>query len=163
MATLRRPAPRDLPDDPSRLRADAHDLRTFALRLAVIVALTLAVVAVWSQWDTAPPPAPAPTLQGAELAISAPQGEFRIDLPPTANGAATVPRQPNAIPRPPELPEPPQPGEFIRFIVQPGDTLFDISTVYGVSIDDLLRFNPALGDGSLVDVGALVWIPVFDE
>lgn len=163
MATLRQSAPRDLPDDPSRLRADAHDLRTFALRLAVIVALTVAVVAVWSEWGAAGLSAPAPVLQSADLAISVPQGEVRIDVPPTGNGAATVPRQPNAIPRPPELPEPAPPDEFIRFIVQPGDTLFDISTVYGVGIDDLLRFNPALGDGSLVDVGQLVWVPVFDE
>lgn len=163
MATLRRPAPRDLPDDPSRLRADAHDVRSYALRLAVIVGLTVGVVAVWSHWDAGPTNSPAPILQGADLALSAPQGELRIDLPLAAGGAGGVPRQPNAIPRPPELPEPPQPREFVRFIVQRGDTLFDISTVYGVSIDDLLRFNPALGDGSLVDVGEVVWIPVFEE
>jgi LysM repeat protein len=56
-----------------------------------------------------------------------------------------------------------QPLRFERFIVQPGDTLFDISAVYGVSIDDLLRFNPNLGNGARIDIGQLVRIPVFAE
>jgi len=67
--------------------------------------------------------------------------------------------RPNALPRPPEQSQPIQPSSFVRFTAQHGDTIYDRSTVYGVSIDDILRFNPTLGDGTQISIGQLIFVP----
>ena len=158
-------------NDPSHVRAAAHDVRVYLIRLILIAALTGAVVAVWAT-QGAPAPSALPGNastseiaigQGGSAAITAPAAERRGSVAPTSIdiGPAVVP-QPNAIPRPPERAEPQTPAEFIRFTVAPADTVFDISVVYGVSIAEILRYNPNLGEGSQVDVGQLIYVPVFE-
>ena len=145
-------------------------------RLLAVILLTGLVVLVWSLRDEPAPSATAPGAPGITLIgggvqaaptaeIAAPQGaSVPIQGPTTlsADDAAAVdlPRlRPNALPRPPELVEPIQPGRFIRFTAQPGDTIYDVSIVYGVTIDEILRFNPALGDGTQIRVGQLIFVP----
>lgn len=143
-------------------------------RLLAVVLLTVAVVFVWSlRGDPAPAavePAPAISVVPADSPAPA---EARISLPdatlpsqgPIVFSATPAPPSalpqlhPHALPRPPEPADPVQPAGFIRFIAQPGDTLYDVSVVYGVSIDELLRFNPGLGDGANIVVGQVIFIP----
>lgn len=143
-------------------------------RLLAVTLLTVAVVVIWSlRGDPAPPavePAPAISVVPADAPAPA---EARISLPnatppsqgPVVFSAAPAPPpalprlHPHALPRPPEPADPHQPAEFIRFIAQPGDTLYDVSVVYGVSIEQLLRFNPGLGDGANIVVGQVIFIP----
>ncbi|PZC43091.1 MAG: LysM repeat-containing protein [Chloroflexi bacterium] len=145
-------------------------------RLIAVVLLTVAVVIVWSLRDDASPRLgdsiqaitvvgqDAQTAPAAQIApptgatATATQGpvQFTLDTGP----ATALPQlRLNALPRPPELSEPLQPGSFIRYLVQRGDTVHDISLVYGVSIDDILRFNPTLGDGTQIDVGQVIFVP----
>ena len=159
-------------DDPSRVRAAAHDVRVYLLRLILIAALTGVVVAVWATQDDARPRAlPGTVLATSELSsgqaasstITAPAAEQRGSAaPPNITAEPAVVPQPNAIPRPPAQPEPLTPAEFIRFTVAPADTVFDISVVYGVSIAEILRYNPNLGDGSQIDVGQLIFVPLYE-
>ena len=159
-------------DDPSQVRAAAHDVRVYLLRLILIAALTSLVVAVWATQDDAEPtalPGTAPAtsalsgVQGASSTITAPAAEQRGSAaPPNISAGPAVVPQPNAIPRPPEQPEPLTPTEFVRFSVARADTVFDISVVYGVSIAEILRYNPNLGDGSQVDVGQLIFVPIYE-
>lgn len=145
-------------------------------RLLVVILLTGLVVLVWSLQDTPSSSATATAVPGitviggAEQAaptaeIAAPQGASVPIQGPTALSAAAaagvdLPRlRPNALPRPPEPAEPIQPGSFIRFTAQRGDTIYDVSIVYGVTIDEILRFNPALGDGTQIGVGQLIFVP----
>jgi hypothetical protein len=151
-------------DDPSRIRAQAHDPGVYLARLLVIAALTAIVVAVWAIADDPPPSVALPATQVVEANITAPPAEIRD---PTAAVAVAPARAvtplPNALPRPPERPEPLTPDEFISYLVQPGDVIFDIARFNGATVDDLLRFNPGLGDGTRIDVGQIIMIPVFDE
>jgi LysM repeat protein len=156
-------------EDPSHVRAAAHDVRVYLVRLILIAALTGVVVGVWATQDDAAPTATALSTSDlsdeadASSTITAPAAEQRgTAAPPSiAAGPAVVP-QPNAIPRPPERAEPQTPAEFVRFTVAPADTVFDISVVYGVSIAEILLYNPNLGDGSQVDVGQLIFVPVYE-
>jgi LysM repeat protein len=160
-------------DDPSLVRARAHDSRVYLVRLLLIAALTGIVVGVWSvsDDDASPRVLTSAVTQGqvegngvVRNSITAPTPEVRAaQSAPITPTASVVTPLPNAIPRPPEFSEPETPSDFIRFIVQRGDTVFDISLVYGVAVEDLLRFNPNLGDGTRVDVGQAVMIPVLDE
>lgn len=151
-------------DDPSRVRAQAHDPWVYLLRLLVIAALTAIVVGVWAISDDPPTSIALPATQVVETNITAPPPEIRggetsITTIPTR--AATP--LPNALPRPPEWPEPVTPKEFISYLVQSGDSIFIIARFNGATVDDLLRFNPGLGDGTRIDVGQIIMIPVFDE
>lgn len=143
-------------------------------RLLTVILLTALVVLVWSLEDEPAPSATAApgitviggAVQAAPTAeIAAPQGASVPIQGPTAliaadAAAVDLPRlHPNALPRPPEPAEAIQPGSFIRFTAQPGDTIYDVSIVYGVPIDEILRFNPALGDGTQIRVGQLIFIP----
>lgn len=152
-------------------------------RLLAVIVLTGLVVVVWSLRDD-PAPVAGPQAQaitvlgGIEQAtptaeIAAPEGVAALPpgstfdliqgpsaLASDASETADLPRlRPSALPRPPELSEPIQPGSFIHFIAQPGDTIYDVSIVYGVPIDEILRFNPALGDGTQISVGQLIFVP----
>lgn len=163
MASHERFLPRAGRDDPSRVRELAHDGRVYLARLAIIATLTAIVVLVWSEsTGGTPQAAPAQAASVRSGVISAPAPETRVDQ--TLLGASARPQRPsqaNAIPRPPEFPEPARPMNFIHFVVQPGDTIFVISLVYDVAIDDILVFNPDLGDGTRVDVGQVVIVPIF--
>ena len=131
--------------------------RVWLMRMLAVAAATSVVVGVWSTQDDTNP-----SIQ--QSAISAPAPEVtteKLQTSPVLSGVETISVPPNALPRPPELDEPARPNRFERFVVQRGDTLYDVSVVYGVSIDDLLRFNPSLGNGSRIDVGQLVMVPIF--
>ncbi len=135
--------------------------RARLVRLLAVAAATVVVVAVWSLRDDNPQIGPP-----AEARITAPAPEARLgEILPSAGDRLPPPSAlvPDALPRPPEPAEPIQPASFERFIVQRGDTLYDISVVFGVSIDDLLRFNRTLGDGASLSVGQTVLVPVFVE
>ena len=159
----RRPGPSGLP------------ARARLWRVLAVAALTAGAVGVWRLTDdaAAPPPPlagtsgfPVETPATARVDLSLPAPEQRA---PTVGGARNLveaaPTRPfpaDALPQPPELPEPTRPDTFIRFIIQRGDTIYDVSIVYGVSIEEILRYNPALGDGSDVDVGQRVLVPVYE-
>ncbi|HJN93726.1 MAG TPA: LysM domain-containing protein [Dehalococcoidia bacterium] len=150
--------------DPSGLRAQAHDARTYLVRLLIIAALTVIVVAVWAISDDPATTITLPATEVAETRITAPPPEVRSIETPIANRPTqSVAPLPTALPRPPEWPEPLTPAEFIRYLVQPGDIIFDIARFNAATVDDLLRFNPGLGDGTRIDVGLIIMIPVFDE
>ena len=143
------------------------------VRLLAVVLLTVAVVTVWGRRDEPAPVAAEPQVISVVRADPAPAPEARISLPAAAAAtpapaefsagpapAIVLPRlRADALPRPPEPADPVQPAAFIHFIAQPGDTLYDVSVVYGVSIDDLLRFNPGLGDGTQILVGQIIFVP----
>ncbi len=144
------------------------------VRLLAVVVLTVAVVTVWGRRDDPAPVAAEPpqviSVVGAE---PPPAAEARISLPaatvaaqePAQFSAAPAPAvvlprlRADALPRPPEPADPVQATAFIHFIAQPGDTLYDVSVVYGVSIDDLLCYNPGLGDGTQILVGQIIFVP----
>ena len=46
--------------------------------------------------------------------------------------------------------------------MQRGETLVLIAALRGVTLNDLLRFNPELGDGSMLNAGAAIWIPIWE-
>ena len=144
-------------------------------RLLAVVVLTGFVVLIWNWQGPAAPSAgfqdPGITVLGQATAatptaeITAPQGA-RLPAPAGAVSplsdapSVDLPRlRPNALPRPPELPEPIQPTSFIRVIAQPGDSIYLIGVVHEVPIDEILRFNPALGDGTQISVGQLIFVP----
>ena len=144
------------------------------VRLLAVVVLTVAVVMVWGRREDPAPVAVEPAqVISVVRADPPPTPEARISLPtatvatqaPAEFSAAPAPAivlprlRADALPRPPEPADPIQPAAFIHFIAQPGDTLYDVSVVYGVSIDDLLRFNPALGDGTQILVGQIIFVP----
>ena len=129
------------------------------LRLAAIAVLTGAVVAVGGLQGNA-----VPRDTGSVAQITLPDPAARPALGEFAPGDAirSAPALPdNALPRPPDMAEPVQPARFERVTLQRGDTVFDLSVIYGVAIEEILRFNPDLGDGSRVDVGQVVFVPIF--
>lgn len=129
----------------------------------MVAAATAIVVGVWSlDGEDAAPVVTAESI----ASITAPAPEPRSGAAPLPidlgiGGAPSL--SADALPRPPEAAEPVMPDSFERFIVQRGDTIFDISIVFGVSIDEILRFNPDLGDGSSVSVGQPVMVPISTE
>ncbi len=143
-------------------RLPPADARARLGRLVAVAATTGIVVGLWTTLspEDAPPAPPA----AVEARITGPAPEVLPGGGPPVGGTPQSTSEPAV-----QLPGPPQPAEpegadsFVRFIVQPGDTLFDISVVYGVSVDDILRFNPSLGDGTRIDVGQEVLVPQFDE
>ncbi len=144
-------------------------------RLLMVALATLLVVLIWGLQDptAAPPAAPAPD-QVAGPASSAAVGEIAAPagatgtlatLPATdpapAAAAVDLPRlHPNAVPRPPEPADPVQPARFDRYTVAPGDAIFNIALARGISVDDILRYNPTLGDGTRISIGDVIFIPV---
>ena len=155
--------PRRVPpsSQPRRLIGPQLDGRARLIQLLVVVALTGIVVGIWSTQHTT---VETVTIPVTRIIAPAPDpGLTTVDFGLTVGASVGKPIVPTALPRPPEPGDPVQPLRFERFIVQPGDTLFDISAVYGVSIDDLLRFNSSLGDGTRIDIGQIVRIPVFVE
>ena len=144
-------------------------------RLLAVVALTGLVVLIWGLQDSGAPASALFDESGAVLTdagrlgpiaeIAAPSSA-RLPIPAASATTSSVAPQvdlprlrPNALPRPPELAEPIQPDNFIRFTARNGDTVYDISIVYGVDIDEILEFNPALGDGTQISVGQVIFVP----
>ena len=129
-------------------------------RLLAIAAVTGGVVAVASV--TQPARLPPENLAVGEPTIVPPLPEVRAGIPPSLTDSGTE-QTSSQLPGPPPPAEPARPDSFIRFTIQPGDSIFDISVVYGVSVEEILRFNPELGDGTRVFAGQEVLVPQFDE
>lgn len=142
-------------------------------RLLMVALATLLVVLIWGLQDptAAPPAAPAPGLVGPASSaavgeIAAPAGATGTlaTLPatdPAPAAAVDLPRlHPNAVPRPPEPADPVQPARFDRYTVTPGDAIFNIALARGITVDDILRYNPNLGDGTRISIGDVIFIPV---
>lgn len=137
------------------------------LRIALAAALAGMVVVVWSV--ARPSSAPAPALAPAPAApgvISAPMPELRPDSVPVPGDAApATPAPPSAAasPRLPEPGEPERPSSFVRYLVRPGDTLFDVSRALSVQIDDILQYNPTIDAAGRIGVGQVLFVPQFDR
>ena len=129
-------------------------------RLVAIAAVTGAVVAVAIVIRPDSPPPGNPSV--GEPTIIGPQPEVRAGIPPSLIGGGTE-QTPSQLPAPPPPAEPERPDSFIRYTIQPGDSIFDISAAHGVSVEEILHFNPEIGDGTRVFVGQEVLVPQFDE
>ncbi len=55
-----------------------------------------------------------------------------------------------------------QPPAFIVYTVQPGDTIGDLASAYGISLSSLLWSNPSISDGDEVSPGQDLRIPLSD-
>ena len=129
-------------------------------RLLAIAVVTGGVVAAASVTQPARLPPENPAVR--EPTIVPPLPEVRAGIPPSLTDSGTE-QTSSQLPGPPPPTEPARPDSFIRFTIQPGDSIFDISVVYGVSVEEILRFNPELGDGTRVFAGQEVLVPQFDE
>jgi LysM repeat protein len=75
-------------------------------------------------------------------------------LPPTDTPTITL------TPLPSETPTPSGP---VTYIVEAGDTLFSIAEQFGISIDQLLAYNPAIAaNPNTIGVGSQIIIPAVD-
>ena len=151
-------------------------------RMGLVGGLTLIVVLVWALSDSSPEAGPggsaevqsAVAASGAatesvagQVAAVERSSEAREGAAPSAAAEARVgpvewPRQSGIIPGRPDPPAPLRPAAFERYLVQRGETLFLIGALRGVAVDDLLLFNPELGDGSMLAAGAMIWIPIWE-
>lgn len=80
------------------------------------------------------------------------QGELVIPPTPTPDEPTPLPIKPTPNPMRPV----PQSSDL--YIVQPGDTLGTIATLYGVTVDELLELN-ALVDANTLEVGETLNVP----
>lgn len=152
-------------------------------RIGLVGGLTLIVVLVWALQESSPQTAlvgqaaevqsvVASSGAATERAAGQPaaleqRAAARAAAAPNALAAEQAgpvewPRQSGIIPGRPDPPAPPSPSAFERYIVQRGETLFLIAALRGVALDDLLLFNPELGDGSVLRAGAAIWIPIWE-
>lgn len=144
-------------------------------RVALVGGLTLVVVLVWALRESGADPAP--TLESAPVeavgpAAAAPAPQAAAESAPStvapalsssaAPTALDPPGQSGIIPGRPDPPAPLRPAAFERYLVQRGETLFLIGALRGVAVEDLLLFNPELGDGSMLAAGAMIWIPIWE-
>ena len=145
-------------------------------RLLLVASATILVVLVWGLQEPGPAspapvaadPAAAPAIPGASTVIAAPSGivsDLAFTITSTlTDGIATIDStrlHPNALPRPPELEDPIRPTRLNRYTVTFGDAIFNIARARGVSVDDILLYNPSLGDGTHIAPGDVIFIPVF--
>lgn len=47
----------------------------------------------------------------------------------------------------------------MRYIVQPGDTLFSIARRFGTTVNNILRVNPQITNPDLIFVGQIITVP----
>ena len=145
-------------------------------RLLLVALVTLLVVLVWALQEpgpAAPDPASAdlavaPAIPHALTEIIAPAGIISEPSSPVSSGPAdaiaTIDQlrlHPNSLPRPPEPLDPLRPARLDRYTVIFGDAIFNIARARGVSVDDILLYNPSLGDGTRIVPGDVIFIPVF--
>lgn len=158
------------------------------IELAVVVGLTVAVVAVAATWgDTSLPP------QGDSVGSIEPESailnetssetagprstdqtaQARTELIETqpasvasaASGtgqAPTVATQNGIVPGRPDPLDPAVPYSFERYQVQRGESLFSIASARGISVSDLVRWNWHLREDSVLIRGEWIWIPEWD-
>ena len=163
MATQPRLAPSRPPAGATPPLPHPADRRWQLLRLLLVAAVTGSVVAVWglALRDTDDQPASAGPARNHQ-----PRPRGPANRRPRAQHCHRRPRHhppPRrrcpARPSPPSRPCRPASSASSSSRATPSN---DISVVYGVSIDEILLFNPDLGDGSRVDVGQVVVIPIFE-
>ncbi|MBE3580967.1 MAG: LysM peptidoglycan-binding domain-containing protein [Thermoanaerobacteraceae bacterium] len=53
--------------------------------------------------------------------------------------------------------------EGITYIVQSGDTMFNIAARFGISLDDLIEANPHIADPDLIFPGQILCVPLKDR
>jgi membrane-bound lytic murein transglycosylase D len=118
--------------------------RRFLLVLAVIVLGVAVGYAIAEGFGESPP---APAVSAVTAATVAPTS------PPTATAAPTSPPTATAAPATasPEV-------AFTEYTVQPGDTLFTIARVFGLTPEEILAVNTIANPDSL-DVGQVIRIP----
>lgn len=58
---------------------------------------------------------------------------------------------------------PAEPRTLIPYITQAGQSLSTIASMFGVSLDDLVRVNPQLGTSQDIFVGQVVWVPTVPD
>ncbi len=145
-------------------------------RIALVGGLTLIVVLVWALRETSPAapapiaptaaaepaPSPAPIAAPASQSAAAEPAAAPAPQPSAKPASAKWPAQSGIIPGRPDPPAPLQPHAFERYLVQRGETLILIAALRGVDLQDLLLFNPELGDGSILPAGAQIWIPIWE-
>lgn len=144
-------------------------------RIALVGGLTIVVVLVWALREPQPvlQPQPPAAQAAAVQPISPPAAATQTEAPVVAATAqpariaepapAVAPPTPSGIiPGRPDPPAPPQPHAFERYLVQRGETLILIAALRGLPLNDLLLFNPELGDGSILQAGAQIWIPIWE-
>lgn len=93
---------------------------------------------------TPAPVQPTATPQPGATATPTPQAGVTPTATPPAGGVTPTP--------------PPTSGEVIRYVVQPGDTLFSLSRRYGVSVWDIATYNN-IYNVNLIYVGQVILIP----
>lgn len=111
---------------------------------------TLAPVAA----QVEPSPSPQPAAEDTPLIPPTPSPEPAVVktalVPvPEASPTSAIPLTPTAAPTT---------APFVEYTVQPGDTVISIATVYGVSVDDIVRANQLSDADNIVD-GQRLLIP----
>ena len=158
------------------------------IELAVVVGLTVAVVAVAATWggsSTSPDadavslvePAPAvvveePPATAAPQPVeqTAPASAESVAVEPatiattlgSSRPAPAVPKQTGIVPGRPDPLDPATPASFERYQVQRGESLFSIAAARGISVADLVRWNWRLGADSVLIRGEWIWIPEWE-
>ena len=158
------------------------------IELAVVVGLTVAVVALAATWDGSPTapqgdavtsiePVPAgPSESSSETAtplaaerVAATSSESIEAVPAsvasTVGGRSrepAVPSQTGIVPGRPDPLDPSVPHAFERYQVQRGESLFSIASARGISVADLVRWNWHLRVDSVLIRGEWIWIPDWD-
>lgn len=88
--------------------------------------------------------APVPSVNPSATSLNA--GYTATARAPTARPASTATRRCGA------------PNGWVQgYVVQPGDTLYHIATMYGTTVTDLQRAN--CRNGTLIYAGELLWVP----
>lgn len=86
---------------------------------------------------------------------------FFASSTPTPTETAT-PMPPTDTPQPtpsPTITDTPTPSGPISYKVQEGDTLYSIAQKFGIQLDVLLAFNPAVADAGTIQVGQDITVP----
>ncbi len=156
-----------------------------AIELAVVVGLTVAVVAVAATWgdsssapqgdsvtsiepesaildesssERAGPLSAGQTAQARTELIETQPASVASTVGGTGHGP-TVATQTGIVPGRPDPLDPAVPYSFERYQVQRGESLFSIASARGVSVADLVRWNWHLREDSVLIRGEWIWIP----
>ena len=155
-----------------------------AIELAVVVGLTVAVVAVAAIWGGSSSAPPGDAVASIEPAQAVPSEASSQTVAPLSAERATaldtesvgtepavastvgvtsrqpaVPAQTGVVPGRPDPLDPATPNSFERYQVQRGESLFSIASARGIAVADLVRWNWHLREDSVLIRGEWIWIP----
>lgn len=155
-----------------------------AIELAVVVGLTVAVVAVAAQWggSSLRSDEPVATSLEATIPVSAVEAvevarPIRAEASAVTTSAVEVetetvvasvqpaspPVEPQAqtgiVPGRPDPLDPATPDSFERYQVQRGESLHSIASARGITVSDLIRWNWHLSEDTTLIRGEWIWIP----